>query len=115
MEDLWVLYFFLVQTKETLKTIIREFHTGDIPWLIKRDLAFPLDSGKIISLIGPRRSGKTYLFYQHILSLLEKGIQKEKILYLNLEDERLDLSPQTSAQITFFLKEANGYPALHTV
>jgi predicted AAA+ superfamily ATPase len=81
--------------KEALKTIIREFHTGDLPRLITRDLTFPLDSGKIITLIGPRRSGKTYLFYQHILSLLEKGLKKEKILYLNFEDERLDLSPQT--------------------
>ncbi|MCU4138885.1 MAG: putative ATPase [Thermodesulfobacteria bacterium] len=84
-----------MQEKEVLKTIIREFHTGRFPKLIKRDLVLPFNSGKIISVIGPRRAGKTYLLYQHILFLLQKGIKKEEILYLNFEDERLDLTSKT--------------------
>ena len=84
-----------MQRKEILKTIIREFHTRKLPALIKRKLSLPFNSGKIITVIGPRRAGKTYLLYQHILTLIEKGIEKERILYLNFEDERLDLFPQT--------------------
>ncbi len=96
--------------KDILKTIIREFHTEDLPPLIKRDLTFPLDSGKIITLVGPRRAGKTYLFYQHIRGLLEKEVLKEKILYLNFEDERLDLTPQTLDLILQAYREL--YPEL---
>ena len=96
--------------KDILKTIIREFHTEDLPSLIKRDLSFPLDSGKIITLVGPRRAGKTYLFYQHIRELLVKGVPKEKILYLNFEDERLDLTPQTLDLILQAYREL--YPEL---
>ncbi len=50
--------------------------------IIERELKVPLDSNFIISIIGPRRAGKTY----YLLSL------KEKIgngLYLNFEDSRL--------------------------
>jgi len=84
-----------MQRKEVLKTIIREFHTRKLPELIKRELSLPFNSGKIITVIGPRRAGKTYLLYQHILTLIEKGVKKEKILYINFEDERLELFPQT--------------------
>ncbi|HFC96828.1 MAG TPA: ATP-binding protein [Thermosulfurimonas dismutans] len=81
--------------KEILKTIIREFHLEELPSFVPRDLRLPLSSGKIITLIGPRRAGKTYLFYQHLSELLRKGVPKERILYLNFEDERLDFTPQT--------------------
>ncbi len=80
--------------KDLIKTVIREFHTEELPALVERDLRFPLDSGRIVSLVGPRRAGKTYLFYQHIGELLKKGVPREKILYLNFEDERLDFTPQ---------------------
>ena len=81
--------------KEILKTVIREFHLEGLPSFVPRDLKLPLSSKKIITLIGPRRAGKTFLFYQHLAELLQKGIPKEKILYLNFEDERLDFTPQT--------------------
>jgi len=49
-----------------------------------------LDAGKIVSVIGPRRAGKTYLLRHLINSLLER-IPGEQILYINFEDERLSL------------------------
>ncbi len=64
--------------KEILKTVIREFHLEALPSFVPRDLKLPLSSGKIITLIGPRRAGKTYLFYQHLSELLQKGIPREK-------------------------------------
>lgn len=77
--------------KDVLKSIIYEFHTGKLPDLVERNLNLPLNSGKIISVVGPRRAGKTYLLFQHIKELIKKGISQQQILYLNFEDERIDL------------------------
>ena len=77
--------------KESIKGIIREFHTGKLPRPIKRDISLPDGSNKIISIVGARRAGKTYLLFQKINELLEKGYSIEKILYINFEDERFDL------------------------
>jgi len=96
--------------KDLIKTVIREFHTEELPALVERDLKLPLESGKIVSLVGPRRAGKTYLFYQHIGELLRRGVPKEKILYLNFEDERLDLTPQNLDLILQAYREL--YPEL---
>jgi len=67
---------------------LRDFQEAPPQKLIKRELAFP-DTKKIISIIGPRRSGKTFLFFQTIQSIVEKGIEKERIVYLNFEDTKL--------------------------
>ena len=45
--------------------------------------------GKVDTVIGMRRSGKTWFMYQAISDLLAAGTTKESILYLNMEDERL--------------------------
>lgn len=50
---------------------------------INRELEVPRRKDKVISVIGPRRAGKTYYFYQ----LLRE--EKENSLYLNFEDTRL--------------------------
>ncbi len=84
-----------MEMKEILKILIREFHTGRIPKPLKRETALPLESGKIITVTGPRRAGKTYLLFQHILELIKKETPIENILYINFEDERLDLKLKT--------------------
>lgn len=45
--------------------------------------------GKVDAVIGMRRSGKTWLLYQRIQQLLAQGVPRERILYVNFEDERL--------------------------
>lgn len=77
--------------KEIIKEIIRDFHLEDLPELFERDIEVSLSSGKIISLVGARRSGKTSFLFNTIEKLKKKGIDRKKILYLNFEDERLDL------------------------
>lgn len=77
--------------KEILKGIIRDFHVEPLPELFDRDIEVPLSSGKIISLIGVRRSGKTSFLFNFIGKLNKQGIDMRKFLYLNFEDERLDL------------------------
>ncbi|OIO34568.1 MAG: hypothetical protein AUJ70_00815 [Candidatus Omnitrophica bacterium CG1_02_40_15] len=74
--------------KELLKTVIKDFHKRGVPQLIDRAVNIPFNSGKIISIIGPRRAGKTYLMYQ----LISRIKDITDVLYFNFEDERLDLS-----------------------
>ncbi len=77
--------------KQLLKTIIKDFHFRPLPLFKLRHLSVPLDLGKIITIIGPRRAGKTWYLFQLISNLEKSGIKREHILYLNFEDERLDL------------------------
>ena len=78
--------------KDLLKSIVRDFHLS-LPRqdVMPRDLKVPVQSGKIVSLIGPRRSGKTYYFYTLVNQLLAE-VPREQIVYINFEDERLDLT-----------------------
>ncbi len=77
--------------KEILKKVIRDFHLAPLPVLCRRSLEVPLNSGKIITLIGVRRSGKTSYLFNQMEKLLARGITRTSILYVNFEDERLDL------------------------
>ncbi len=58
--------------KNLFKSLILDFqHSLPFPNVRSRDIEIPLNSGKIVPVIGPRRSGKTYLFYQLIYRLIE--------------------------------------------
>ncbi|MHB8337923.1 MAG: ATP-binding protein [Ignavibacteriaceae bacterium] len=76
--------------KEIIKSIIKDFHESPLQELIERKLSVPLNSKKIITVIGSRRSGKTYFLYQ-LMKELPKSVRREDIIYINFEDERLNL------------------------
>ncbi len=78
--------------KDAIKSIIKDFHTLKIKETRPRSIKLPIDVNTIISVIGVRRSGKTFLLFNTIKQLLNKGINIEKILYINFEDERLNLN-----------------------
>src|SRR3989344_4114532 len=78
--------------KELLKTIISDNQARKLPNIWQRTLEIPLKSGKIITLSGVRRSGKTYHLFSLMKRLKDKGLSPENILYLNFEDERLRLT-----------------------
>lgn len=50
----------------------------------------PINTNKIITLTGVRRSGKTYHLFQQMNALIQQGVPKTSLLYINFEDERLD-------------------------
>ncbi len=77
--------------KELLKTIISDNQARILPKIWNRSLEIPLGSGKIITLSGVRRSGKTYHLFNLMNKLKTNGLSPEFILYLNFEDERLRL------------------------
>lgn len=78
--------------KLILKELIADFHTAAPPESVGRQLHIPLNSGKVITLTGVRRCGKTFLLYESIKALLAGGLPLRNILYLNFEDERLVLA-----------------------
>ena len=70
------------------KQLITDSLERDYSRVVARDIEIPLDSGKIISLIGVRRSGKTNILYS-LIHRLRQTMQADTIVYINLEDDRL--------------------------
>jgi predicted AAA+ superfamily ATPase len=75
--------------KETLKYVFTQSLTRPLPSATPRTLKLPLESDKVVALVGIRRSGKTYLLYETIRRLEATGVDRRQILYLNFEDDRL--------------------------
>lgn len=80
--------------KELLKKIIIEYQefVAGIK-IIPREYRIEPAGNYII--VGPRRAGKTYFLYQIIQDLIRKNDNREQVLYINFEDERLmELRPE---------------------
>ena len=76
-------------TDETIERLIAEQQERPLPETVPREVRLPDIAGKADALIGMRRSGKTYRLFAEMRSLLQQGIPRRRILYLNLEDDRL--------------------------
>ena len=50
---------------------------------------YPLEENVNYCFVGIRRTGKSYMMYQQIKTLLDKDIPLSQIVYVNFEDERL--------------------------
>lgn len=78
-----------MDSSEKLKKVLYEWSEFDIPEMCNRDFDWNLLKGReILSVIGARRTGKTFLCYQMIREL-RKDCPAENIVYINFEDERL--------------------------
>lgn len=77
--------------KETLAQLVLDFQEQKLPKLINRELKVNLEIPikRAMTILGPRRSGKTYYLYFLIKKLLKKKISKQRVLYVNFEDPRL--------------------------
>jgi len=82
-----------MNSKELIKTIITDSQKKVLPEVWQRTLKVPTGSGKVVTLTGVRRSGKTYHLFNLINQLRTNGVPNERLLYFNFEDERLYLSP----------------------
>lgn len=79
--------------KELVKSAILDFQERlPLVGIKRRDLNIEMNSELIITLIGPRRCGKTCYFYSLINELVQSGVDRTQILYFNFEDERLSFS-----------------------
>lgn len=70
--------------KEAVKRYILDLHSREYPACHKRYASLG-DSPKIQVVIGARRVGKTYVLYDKMRRLVESGVGKDRILYLNFE------------------------------
>lgn len=84
-------YSFLMTRKDLIKKVLTENQLNLNLRVWERTLQIPLDTDKIITLVGVRRSGKTYQLLHLIRKLKRMGVSDAQILYLNFEDERLNL------------------------
>jgi uncharacterized protein len=98
-------------TKELLKQLIVTFQSS-LPKVVNpRETALPTDTEKIITLPGVRRCGKSSLFMLTINRLLEQGIEKERILYINFDDDRLPFESGETDKIIEAYREL--FPEIH--
>ena len=74
---------------EILRKIILEFQSKDLSYIVKREQTFPVLKGKATVITGMRRAGKTSFCYQKMRDLIDSGMDRNQILYLNFEDDRL--------------------------
>ncbi len=63
--------------------------TGPPPALTRRDVYVPSVSGKMLAVIGVRRSGKTTFLWQCLADRLAAGRPREALLLMSFEDDRL--------------------------
>ena len=79
-----------------IEEIVRYYTDLEVPEPVPREMRFNFPAPKkCVTIIGPRRTGKTYFLYQRLRELRsdEKGIST---LFLNLEDDRLAPSDATT-------------------
>ena len=75
--------------KDVIKSLFA-IKQSEIPFdVIERDTKLPINRKKIITIPGVRRCGKSTLMEIAINTLIEKGVPKERILWLGFDDERL--------------------------
>ena len=74
---------------ENIDGLIADFQERELPRVTPRALALPGLPGKADVVVGMRRSGKTWFLFQQIEERLAGGIERDRLLYLNFEDERI--------------------------
>ena len=78
--------------KDTIKSILlkNQERIPQLP-LVRRDVRFEPIGNYV--LVGLRRAGKSYMLYQHVQQRIADGLsEREDILYINFEDDRLDIT-----------------------
>ena len=117
---------------QVIRQKITDALTSPVPSHTRRDVYLPTIKGKVMAVIGMRRSGKTTFLWQCLSDRLKAGIPRDALLYFNFEDERLaEMTPRElqvvveeffslhpghrdTRQVTFFLDEIQVVPGWET-
>ena len=75
--------------REAIRQKLGDAVTAPFPLLTRRDAAAPFLAGKARAVIGMRRAGKTSFLHQRLADRLAEGIERDRLVYFNFEDERL--------------------------
>jgi hypothetical protein len=73
---------------DVLGKIINEYWAKELPETKNRNIDISLEKNFINDIVGPRRSGKTYLMYLTIKKILKKT-DKKATIYINFENRKL--------------------------
>jgi hypothetical protein len=88
-----------------MKSAVLDFRLADYEPIVTRDLdlgdPLPPRRGNLVTVVtGMRRSGKSYRLFQEMKRLLDSGVEPERILYFNFEDNRFrPVTPQTGDEL----------------
>ncbi len=75
--------------KSTFQAIIA-LHQEEFPFMLcERETELPIQSGRIVTVTGIRRCGKSSLLGLAVNKLLQAGVPSERILFVGFDDERL--------------------------
>lgn len=74
---------------EILRELILDFQDAELATGVPRHIKVTPISGKATVCIGARRSGKSTFMFQLMQRLLDTGVPRQNILYLNFFDDRL--------------------------
>ncbi len=91
--------------KDVLKTIFKDFADNLPLQVTRRNIDIPINSGKIITVTGVRRGGKTSVMLDTINKLVLSNVRHDKILFLNFDDDRLHFEPTEFDTIIQAFKE----------
>lgn len=86
--------------REAFAALVAEFEERAIPRPTPRSVALAGLPGKADALVGMRRVGKTWRMYQHMGELIDRGVPRHRLLYANLEDERLTVHASELSELT---------------
>lgn len=90
---------------ETIAQIIQDFSLSYYEPIFLRSLSLgePLEpkAGNLVTtIVGMRRSGKSYRLFQAMKSLIASGIEESRILYFSFEDDRIEpVTPKTGDDV----------------
>jgi predicted AAA+ superfamily ATPase len=100
--------------KKVVLTILEDWNCWSKPFkgsfvreAYEREVEQKSITEEIIFVKGVRRSGKSTILHNHIKNLVEQGVAKERILFVNLEDPRF--SPYLSLELLEKIKETYLY------
>ena len=74
---------------DALRDIILDFREADLPVGVPRRVDVTPAPGKAMVCIGPRRAGKSTFLFQQVRKLLDGGVPRDDVLYLNFFDDRM--------------------------
>lgn len=77
------------QFRDVVRQKIVDSLAASPPVLTRRDIRLPGIPGKAVTVIGMRRAGKTSFLWQVLADRQAAGVEREGLLYLSFEDERL--------------------------
>lgn len=78
-----------MEFKRTFQSIIA-LHQEELPFMLQeRECQLPIQNGRIVTVTGIRRCGKSSLLGLAVNKLLQAGVPNKNILFVGFDDERL--------------------------